>query len=159
MIENFVFGRSGLISSVFEKVFISYSYILFIKQCALRSFCIKMLCFPKIFFFQIFDRSTCCSTDRKCNKNFGYNLPGSIGARLVLDRSKLIFDQSTLIFDQSKIGQRDFFFFLKAFLTCSSHCSYFSKRFLSLLLRLIHSKSIFVVFFLIFLKVFVFKCR
>ena len=29
----------------------------FIKQCALRSFCIKMLCFSKIWFFQTFDRS------------------------------------------------------------------------------------------------------
>ena len=28
-----------------------------IKQCVLRSFCIKMLCFSKIWFFQTFDRS------------------------------------------------------------------------------------------------------
>ena len=50
---NLVFGRSGLNSRVFEKLFISYSYILFIKHCALRSFCIKMLCFLKFWFFQI----------------------------------------------------------------------------------------------------------
>ena len=29
----------------------------FIKQCALRCFCIKMLCFSKICFFQTFDQS------------------------------------------------------------------------------------------------------
>ena len=56
LIENLDFGRSGLNSSVFEKIFISYSCIFFIKQCALRSFCIKMLCFSKIWFFQTFDR-------------------------------------------------------------------------------------------------------
>ena len=51
MIENFVFGRSGLNSSVFEKLWISYSCILLIKLCALRSFCIKILCFSKIVLF------------------------------------------------------------------------------------------------------------
>ena len=51
------FGRSGLNSNVFEKLYISYSCILFIKQCALRSFYIKMLCFSKNLFFQIFNRS------------------------------------------------------------------------------------------------------
>ena len=56
LIENLDFGRSGLNSSVFEKIFVSYSCIFFIKQCALRSFCIKMLCFSKIWFFQTFDR-------------------------------------------------------------------------------------------------------
>ena len=54
LIENLGFGRSRLNSRVFEKLFISYSYILFIKHCAFRSFCIKMLCFSKIWFFQIF---------------------------------------------------------------------------------------------------------
>ena len=57
LIENLVFGRSGLNSSVLEKLFVSYSCIFYIKQCALRSFCIKMLCFSKIWFFQTFDRS------------------------------------------------------------------------------------------------------
>ena len=55
LIENLVFGRYGLNISVFKKLVISYSCILFIKQCALRSFCIKMLYFSKICFFQIFD--------------------------------------------------------------------------------------------------------
>ena len=44
----------------------------------LRSFCIKLLCF---FRFSI-DR-ICCSTYRKCDKNFGLNLPGSIDAQLI----------------------------------------------------------------------------
>ena len=54
LIENLVFGRSGLNSRVFEKLFISYSYILFVKHCALRSFCIKMLCFFKKLIFPNF---------------------------------------------------------------------------------------------------------
>ena len=57
MVEKLVFGRSGLNSSVFEKLFVSYLCIFFIKQCPLTSFCIKMLCFSKIWFFQTFDRS------------------------------------------------------------------------------------------------------
>ena len=57
LIENLDCGRSGLNSSVFEKLFVSYSCIIFIKQCALRSFWIKMLCFSKIWFFQTFDWS------------------------------------------------------------------------------------------------------
>ena len=57
LIENLVFGRFGLNSKVFEKNFISFLCIVFIKHCALRSFCIKMICFSKIWFFQIFDRS------------------------------------------------------------------------------------------------------
>ena len=51
LVEKLVFGRSGLNSSVFEKLLISYSCILFMKYCALRSFCIKLLCFSKIWFF------------------------------------------------------------------------------------------------------------
>ena len=47
MIQKCVFGRSGLNTSVFEKHFISYSCILFIKYYALRSFCIKLLCLSK----------------------------------------------------------------------------------------------------------------
>ena len=57
LIENLDFGRLGLNSSVVEKLFVLYSCIFFIKQCALRSFCIKMLCFSKIWFFQTFNRS------------------------------------------------------------------------------------------------------
>ena len=57
LIENLIFGRYGFNIGFFEKHFISYSCILFIKYCALRSFCIKMLSFSKICFFQNFDRS------------------------------------------------------------------------------------------------------
>ena len=53
LIENLIFRRSGLNSMVFEKNFISYSCILFIKHCAL-SFCIKMLCFSKKLIFPDF---------------------------------------------------------------------------------------------------------
>ena len=73
LIENLDFGRFGLNSSIFEKLFISYSCILLIIQCALRSFCIKMLYFLK----QKTDCSrfsinrTCCSIDQNCDKNFG----------------------------------------------------------------------------------------
>ena len=54
LIENLVFGRSGLNSRVFEKNFISYSCILLIKYGTLRSFCTKMLCFSKNCFFSRF---------------------------------------------------------------------------------------------------------
>ena len=43
---------------VFLKNFSSHTHaFFFIKQCALKSFCIKMLCFSKIWFFKTFDRS------------------------------------------------------------------------------------------------------
>ena len=57
LIENLVFGRSGLNSRVFEKLFISYSCILFIKYYTLRSFCIKLLYFSKNCVFHIFNLS------------------------------------------------------------------------------------------------------
>ena len=70
LIENIDFGRSGLNSSVFEKLFVSYSCIFFLKQCALRSFCIKMLCFSKIWFFQTFDRSNLFFNQSKLRLKF-----------------------------------------------------------------------------------------
>ena len=43
---------------VFLKNFSSHTHaFFFIKQCVLRSFCIKMLSFSKIWFFQTFNRS------------------------------------------------------------------------------------------------------
>ena len=57
LIANLIFGKIGFKTSVFEKHFILYSCILFIKYYALRSFCIKLLCFSKNCFFQNFDRS------------------------------------------------------------------------------------------------------
>ena len=57
MVENIVFGRFGLNSSVFEKLLNSYSCISFMKYCVLSGFYIKLLYFSKISFFQIFDQS------------------------------------------------------------------------------------------------------
>ena len=66
----------------FENHFISYSCILFIKYYALRSLCIKLLCFSKNWFFQDFNRSN-----------------------LFLDQSKLRlkFMLGSVCFDQSKL--------------------------------------------------------
>ena len=69
LIKKCVFGRSGLNTSVFEKHFISYSCILFTKY-ALRSFCIKLLCFSKFWFFQIFDRSSVILDQSKNSRFF-----------------------------------------------------------------------------------------
>ena len=54
LIENLIFGRSGFNTTVFEKYFISYSCILFITYYVLRSFCIKLLCLSKNWFFPYF---------------------------------------------------------------------------------------------------------
>ena len=102
LVEKLVFGRSGLNSSVFEKLLISYSYISFIKQCALRSFCIKMLYFSNFEFSRFSIDRIYLSINQKWDKNFGLNLPSLIGAWLMLDRSNLFFDWSNLIFNWSK---------------------------------------------------------
>ena len=91
---------------VFLKIFLSHTHAFYSYNNVLRG-----ISAPKCYVFQKNDFSrfsinrTCCSTDRKCDKNFGFYLLGSIGARLVLDGWKLIFDQSNLIFNRSKIGQ------------------------------------------------------
>ena len=88
LVDKFVFGRSGLNSCVFEKLLGSYSCISFMKYCALRSYCIKLLCFSKIWVFQNFDRS-----------------------KLFLDRSKLRlkflvwFCLTRLVFDRCSIDR------------------------------------------------------
>ena len=51
LVEKLVFGRSGLNSSVFEKLLISYSCISFMKYYALRSFLHKIALFFKNLFF------------------------------------------------------------------------------------------------------------
>ena len=89
LVEKLIFGRSGLNSSVFEKLLISYLCISFMKHYAWRSFYIKMLYFSKICFSRFSIDRICCSTDRKCVKSFGLNLLGSIDIRSMLDRSKL----------------------------------------------------------------------
>ena len=54
LFENLNFGKTEFKTSVFKKYFISYSSIIFIKYYALRSFCIKLLCFFKKLFFPEF---------------------------------------------------------------------------------------------------------
>ena len=55
---------------VFLKNFSSHTHAFFIKQCALRSFCIKMLSFSKIWFFQTFDRSNLFFNQSKLRLKF-----------------------------------------------------------------------------------------
>ena len=88
-------------------------------------FALKCFVFQKFYFSRF-------SIDRKCDKNFSYNMLGLIGAWLVLDRSKLIFDRLNLFFDRSKISQ---WVFTKIFLSRVLHTfQIFSKAFsLSLL--------------------------
>ena len=133
LFKKLVFGRSGLNSSVFEKLYISYSCILSIKQCDLRSFYIKMLYFSKNYFFQIFDRSNLLLNRSKMWQKLGLNLPGSISSRLVLDRSNMI---------------------LKGFSHVIHHTIHTSWKALSLLLEPIHLKSIFCRFLPNFSQVF-----
>ena len=71
LVEKLVFGRSGLNSSVFEKLLISYLCISFMKHYAWRSFYIKMLYFSKICFSRFSIDRLCLLTDRNCDKNFG----------------------------------------------------------------------------------------
>ena len=79
---------------------------------------LKCSIFQKFVFSKFLIDRTCCSIDKKCNKNFGYNLSNSIGAWLELDWLKLLFDQSNLIFNRSKINQ---WVFKKVFLSHVLH--------------------------------------
>ena len=54
MFENLNFGKTGFKTCAFEKLCISYSCILFIFFNAWRSFCTKLGCFSKPFFFFFF---------------------------------------------------------------------------------------------------------
>ena len=130
MIDNLVFGRSRLNSRVFCKTF----HLIFMHSIHKIMYFEEFLQLKCYVFQKLLSKfsigQTYCFTDRKCDKNLGYNLPGLIGAWLVLDRSKLIFDRSNLIFDWSKFGLMGF---LKVFsLTCSSLYSTFQKAFCSL---------------------------
>ena len=137
LIENLDFGRSGLNLSVFEKLFVSYSCIFFIilffiKQCALRSFCIKMLCFSKIWFFQTFYRLNLFFDQLKLRLKF---LVWVCLTRLMFDRFSIdhnwkIF--SFYVFDQSILHASfmfrihmhciDFFVSILQFCSHISHC-------------------------------------
>ena len=73
----------GWIQVFFKKLLISYSCISFMKHCALRSFCINCSIFQKFEFSRFSIDWSCCLTDRDCDKKFGLNMLGSIGARLI----------------------------------------------------------------------------
>ena len=92
---------------------------------------LKCYVFQKSNFSKFSIDRTYCSTDQKCNTNFGYILLASIGAQLVLDQSKLIFDRSNLIFDWSNIGQ---WVFKQVFLSRAPHTFKLFSKALSLYL-------------------------
>ena len=120
LIENFDFGRSGLNSSVFEKLFVSYSCIfLIIKQCVLRSFYIKMLCFSKIWFFQTFDRSNLFFDQSKLRLKFlvWVYLTRLMFNRFSIDRNWKIF--SFYVFNQIVFFHASFVFRIHI------HCIFF----------------------------------
>ena len=82
-------GKTGFKTRVFEKHFISYSCILFIKFNAMRSFCTKLLCFFKKKFFPEFRLiKPIFQSIEIAIKNFGQPLSVSIDAQLILDQSK-----------------------------------------------------------------------
>ena len=85
-LKTLVFGRFGLNSSVFEKLLISYSCISFIKYCALRSFCVKLLRFSKFWIFQTFNRSNLFFDQSKLQLKF---LVWVCLTRLVFDRCSI----------------------------------------------------------------------
>ena len=63
---------------------------------------LKCSVFQNFDFFRSSIDRICLSIDRKCDKNLGLNLLGSIAARLILDQSNMFFDRSKLIFDWLK---------------------------------------------------------
>ena len=93
MFENLNFGKIGFKTCAFEKLYISYSCILFIFFNAWRSFYTKLGCFSKpclffiyfILFYFIFFRISidrgCFSINRNCFKN-------SKGAFVYFNQSK-----------------------------------------------------------------------
>ena len=151
MIENFVFGRSGLKSRVFEKLFILYLCILFIKHCALKSFYIKMLCFSKILNFQIFDWSNLLLDRSKLRLKIWFESAW-------LDRRSIDAGSIECNFRPVKpvfrsIENRSESFLKHEIFTCSSLFQKFQKAILSLSLRLIQiQRQIFCQFPSIFLK-------
>ena len=76
---------------------------LFIKQCALRSFCIKMLCFSKIWFFQTFDWLNLFFDQSKLRLKF---LVWVCLTRLIFDRFSI--DRNCKIFSFYVFDQKNF---------------------------------------------------
>ena len=82
-------GKTGFKTCVFEKHFISYSCIFFLKFNALRSFYIKLVYFFKNLFFPEFRSiEPAFWSIEIAIKNFGQPLSVSIDAWLILDQSK-----------------------------------------------------------------------
>ena len=79
-------GKLGSKLVFFEKHFISYACILFIKFNALRSFYTKLLCFFKnLFFPEFWSIKLIFRSIEIAIKNFGQPLFASIDAQLILD--------------------------------------------------------------------------
>ena len=146
------FGRSGLSSSVFEKPLISYSCISFMKYHALRSFCINLLCFSKIWFFQIFDRSNLLLNQLKLRLKFWF-----VSAwldRCSIDAGSIECNFQSIESVCRSIKNRSKSFLKYEIFTCSSIFKIFQKA-LSFSLRPIQIQSqFFVVFPQIFFKFF-----
>ena len=138
-------GKLGSKLVFFEKHFISYSCILFIKFNALRSFC-KNLFFPEFRSIEPIFRLI-----KIVIKNFGYPFSVSIDARLILDQSK---NFQSIEPKFRSIENRIESFFKNLILTCST---YFSKSFQthSLSIRSVKAQiKFFVIFLQFFCKVF-----
>ena len=97
----------------------------FLKNFSSHTHALKCSVFQKSAFSRFSIDQTCSSTDRKCDKKLGLNLPSSISSWLMLDRSSMIFNRSNMFFDRSKIGQ---WVFKKKF---SLTCSYTFQKFFS----------------------------
>ena len=135
-------GKLGSKLVFFEKHFISYSCILFIKFNALRIFC-KNLFFPEFRSIEPIFRSI-----KIVIKNFGYPFSVSIDARLILDQSK---NFQSIKPKFRSIENRIESFFKNLILTCST---YFSKSFLTLSLSLFDQSRLQSNFFVVFLQFF-----
>ena len=140
--ENLNVGKTGFKTCVFEKHFISYSCILFIKFNAMRSFCTKLLCFFKKKIFPEFRLiKPIFQSIEIAIKNFGQPLSVSIDAQLILDQSK----HFRLIEPNFQSIENRIENFLKhLILTCSNT---FSKKFRTLSLFIRSVKAPIKIFF------------
>ena len=103
---------------VFLKNFSSYTHAFFFKQCTLRSFCIKMLCFSKIWFFQTFDWSNLFFDQLKLRLKF---LVWVCLTRLMFDRFSI--DRNWKIFSFYVLDQN--FFHASFVFRIHMHCIVF----------------------------------
>ena len=87
-------------------------------------YALKCSIFQTTDFSRFLINRTCCSIDRKCDKNFGYNLSGSIGA------GSIEIDFRSIKSNFQPIENRSKSFLKQAFLTYSSLYSNFSNNIL-----------------------------